>query len=218
MNIQPCRFVAVALLALGLASTAHAAILAWDFTGNNGTADPVNATTVASGLETTAITRSGVTASAVANTFSATGWEPSFSGPNTSRYFEFVITPLSGYQFTLSSIDLNLQTPNSYDNINWALRSSLDSYGANLDSWGNGGSAAYGHTVTLDNTFENQSASVTFRLYGFYDSTSSSGGLAGAGLSLNGSVVPEPTTYALAAFGLLFLGSLVLRHLRCAKA
>ena len=206
------KLVAMVVL-LGVAANAYSSpgFLAWNFSGNAGNEPTVNATYVNSLLQTTAITRSdGLGPVAVLNTFSATNWTTSLS-IDASLYFQFSIDPLPGNKYSITRIDFNFQTLDGSGGgpMKWALRSSVDSYAADLTNWNNGGLSSYSGTVELqyDPNFQNTTVARTFRLYGFNSSgTFYSGGLGGVGTGIvftGTSAIPEPTSWVLLGTGAL---------------
>ncbi|MBX3254971.1 MAG: hypothetical protein KF862_12585 [Chitinophagaceae bacterium] len=111
--------------------------------------------------------------------FGEGGW-PTGTSVNTNMYLEFTLTPNTGHTLNLSSIDLTLRrsttgSPSGSGPRAWALRSSLDGFAANITTQTLSTSAST-VSVTLGGIYNNLSAPVTFRLYG-YDVFINSGGL-----------------------------------------
>jgi hypothetical protein len=110
--------------------------------------------------------------------FGEGGWPAGALDP--TAYFEFTISPNTGYQLDLSKVVLRIRhsttgTSGSGPN-SWSLRSNLDGYAADISS-GNGLTTSYqSFTVSLGSSFLNVYTPVTFRLYG-YNTVISSGGL-----------------------------------------
>lgn len=86
---------------------------------------------------------------------------------STSTYFEFTLTPTSGYYVTLSSISFGSRCTGTGP-TNFAVRSSADGYSTNVatgtlttnSTW-----ALYNPTVTSTSSLG--SAAITFRIYGY---------------------------------------------------
>ena len=171
----------------------------WNFAGNNGNEASVNATFVAPGFQTTAITRGGTQSPQVApDTFSNGSW------PFTSAldgYFQFSISPEAGTTYSVSSVEFDLVS-NFLGPTHWVLRSDVDAFGSNLDEWIDfSASSMHTTTLSLDPSFQNLTGDRTFRLYGL-DSSGGGGGL--TRLQINGSapILSVPETLPFGAFGL----------------
>lgn len=233
----PSRVLALAWLLWGAAALATE-LAVCDFTGNNGTGD-VAFDSVADQLSAGNITRgAGVTAVSRTNSLAAEDWTTS-ANVSLGDYIEFTLTPASGYMLDLESLVFGeQQTAVAYrlwlaefedDPQQWAVRSSLDSYGVDL---GQGETASPGSvgTRTVDlSSLPLITSSLTLRIYGYaatdlpfsiledyewalvnYES--------GKGLTVNGSVMPVPEPGALIC---LFLGGgyvLALRRRRPGRA
>lgn len=119
------------------------------------------------------------------------------TGMNTSRYLSFTISSISP-TVTLNSLTFNLNAT-SAGTINWAVRSSADSFAANVSS---GSMSAASPTLQTATFGLNSGSSIGFRLY--YWNGVTSGGPDGIvdDITLNASVapVPEPVNTALMIF------------------
>ncbi|PSG92528.1 hypothetical protein C7H61_03540 [Mesoflavibacter zeaxanthinifaciens subsp. sabulilitoris] len=165
-------------------------ILTFDFDGLAGNEVSANSNFNAATLNASTITRgSGLTASNNGNRFNATNWAATniANAVSGNDYMEFTITPNSG-TFDVTTIIFNVQRSGT-GLRGIALRSFLDGYVTDID----------GEKSILDNTstqiitfnvnqFGNASA-VTYRIYGWAESTGGSGGFEGAGndIIVNGS-------------------------------
>ena len=163
-------------------------------TTTSGTTDPTTVP-VASGVTFGSFSAVGVgTASSAASRFSFTGWplgatsgSNTFTGAlSTTQYYEVTITPASGYKLDLSSILFTLQR-SATGVRQWAVRSSIDNFAANLPASINPANALLqantdntfqvvdratstaqtGCTVTLGSSFTNLTTAVKFRFYAF---------------------------------------------------
>lgn len=167
------------LLTLLVSAFSWGQILTFDFAslaGNEATAvsnsNDVN-------LTTSTISRgAGITASANGGRFNAIDWAvTSIANAVTGNdYMEFTITPDLGYQFSVSSIYIQLQR-SATGPRGIALRNSLDGYAANLDVE----YAIVDNTSTQNFTFTfaqaDSTVPVTYRVYMYAEATSGSGGI-----------------------------------------
>ncbi|WP_299103665.1 lamin tail domain-containing protein [uncultured Tenacibaculum sp.] len=168
-------------------------ILTFDFNSLAGSEATASSNSNDSNIMTSSISRgSGLTASNNGNRFNATSWntgtvDDAITG---NDYMEFTITPNATFQFTVSSIDVNVQRSGSGPRA-VSLRSSVDGYAANLDA----------EKTILDNTSTQtftftfaQAASTSAVTYRFYlhsaEGTGGSGGFEGSGndITVNGTV------------------------------
>jgi len=149
----------------------------------------------------------GLTANAGADRYNARSWSTAATlDPND--YFNFIITPASGYLLNLTSFKY---TGRSSDNgpTSFAFRSSLDSFTADI-----GSPTATGTTIDLTSTaFQSLQSPVEFRLFGWGASTGG-GTFSVNDFSFAGNVVavPEPGSLTLAAIAVA--GGLGVRRLR----
>jgi hypothetical protein len=123
---------------------------------------------------------SGISGTDANNRYTATGWN---SGSfDTTKYFEFTITPNSGYQVSLASFVYTGQASGTGP-ISVALRSSDDAYASNV-----GSATIAGTTISLSaSTYQNISQAITFRLYA-WGASSSGGTFSVNDFSFNGTV------------------------------
>lgn len=119
------------LAALGLFGTAAQAQLAtYSFTGAAGNELTLPADAQPANAAFSAMSRgAGVTASAGANAIVATGW--SMAALDATDYFAFSVQPAAGFQARLDSLVLDERRSGSGIR-DWAIRSSLDNFTANL--------------------------------------------------------------------------------------
>ncbi|MEI7503914.1 MAG: Ig-like domain-containing protein, partial [Paludibacter sp.] len=161
----------------------------YEFTGtstadnqfNSVTSQPTNATF-------SNFTRNGVTWVSTADLFnSSTSWG---SAINTAKYQTFTITPSSNYKMTLSQISF-LQSRTSAGATNWSIRSSVDSYAADIQT---GTSSTTGTTVNNSLSgadFTDRTTAITFRIYAW--GGSSTGNWKIDNLSVNGIITSQGT-------------------------
>lgn len=178
-----------------------AQIAAWELNGNNGDETTVAATTLNGNLAATSISRGGgVSPSALGNAFSSSNW--STGSLSSTDYYQFTIQANSGYQVSLSTLDVNFRRSSTGPNtFQWQYSlNGFSTTGTNIGS-------AISYTATSTNgTAQTQislssisalqnvgsSTTITFRLYGY--SAGASGGtfaigrLSGNDLAIGGSV------------------------------
>lgn len=175
-------------------------IVTFDFAGATGSETTINSNTTNSNLGTCTISRgSGLNASANGDRFNGTGWAiTSISNAVTgNNYMEFTITPNSGFQFSVTSIVIQLQR-SATGLTSIALRNSLDSYASNLDAEKTIIDNTSTQTFTFTFTQTNSSTAVTYRLYGYAEAAGGTGGPGdgtGNDITVNGTVTPISTTW-----------------------
>lgn len=103
----------------------------------------------------------GTTCAVTSNQFGNTNWETG-AAVNLSQYNEFTITPNTGYELNLSSIQFGHQSLSS-PYCNWHLRSSLDNYATDIFSGQTTENWEYPEYFFTN--FNNIIAPITFRFY-----------------------------------------------------
>jgi len=166
------------------------AILTFDFAGATGTEASYSSSTNNANLNSSTITRSGLTTSANADRFGSTSFATSAT-IDLTKYIEFTVTPLAGYQVSITSVVFLYQRSGTGP-LTFALRSSFDSYASNL------GGALAGTDVTTTQTFSFTFSSitpscgspVTFRFYAYAsEATTGTGGPEDGGNTANKDIV-----------------------------
>ncbi|GAA4080279.1 hypothetical protein GCM10022389_28000 [Flavobacterium cheonanense] len=102
----------------------------------------------------------GIAGSAALNRYSATGWNSAIIDVND--YYEFTLTPNSGYQINLTSFVYTGQASGTGPTAT-AFRSSIDSYTSDI-----GTATITGTTISLaSSSYQNITSGITFRIYGW---------------------------------------------------
>jgi hypothetical protein len=170
-------------------------IVAFEFAGRSGDENTVNATTVNPGLSTCTISRgAGLTASANGDRFNATSWALTSiaNAVSGNKYMEFSITPNGAVQFSVTSMVFKIQRSGTGLSA-IALRSSEENYTTDLD-----GVKAVTDNTNSTQTFTfavshlNSTNAITYRLYGYAESATGTGGPEdsnGDDIIVNGTVI-----------------------------
>ena len=205
----------VGLMVLGLAATAGAeVILQYTFTGSVATPS-----TEASGVTGTSFGVSPQTGF----TYGSTGGAPTPPAVFTSgwnqgtptAYWSFGLTLGAGLQFadTPDSLTFSFDyRSTSTGPVNWQLDYDAGSGWSLLASGALTANSAWNSVANADaSDLDGVSGTVNFRLYG-YAASSASGTWGVDNVTLNGSVIPEPTTVVMMGIGLI--GIVFARRLR----
>ena len=133
---------------------------------------------------------SGLNSSTFANGYRATNWVVANS-ISLTNYFEFTLTPKTGYKIDLTSFVYTGQ--GSSGPRNFAFRSSIDNFTTftEIETFSYGTSTTNTRTIPLN--LSNITYSIKFRLYGYY-ATSNSGMFSVNDFAFNGTV-SSTTTY-----------------------
>lgn len=175
-------------------------IITFDFAGTNGSETTINSTATNSNLGICTISRgAGLIPGSNADRYNASNWAVSsidnaISGNN---YMQFTINPNNGFQFSVSSIIIQLQrSATGLSAI--ALRSSIDGYNSNLDSQKPINDNTTTQSFTFTFTQRNSFTAVTYRLYGYAEAVSGTGGPGdgvGNDIIINGSVISSTNNW-----------------------
>jgi hypothetical protein len=202
---------------------AQTVITSWNFFGQNSTTNPTTSDPylVSSNLDASTLSRgAGAPASAGNNSFRTTGFGNSTFTIDRDRYFEFTLTPNSGYMASVTALNANMQGTASF----FAAPGTQNqfAYSTNGVDFTAIGSpvvrTAAGYLGSIDTSgitsLQNFTDALTFRFFavgqtstggwGFISANSTS---AADGLIVTGSVdvVPEPSTWALIGLGTAFV-------------
>ena len=206
----------IAMLAMTCAVQAQIVIYSFGTSGSpttnaSSTASDVSAS-VFSGLNGTPATGSGspvYSAGSGGSYFTATAWTGAAPGSN---YFQFTITPDSGYSISTTTLTFGYRAtptgPTAY-----SIRSSADSYTANLASGSFTNDGNWSSVGSISITLSGLVSATTLRLYGSGASTAG-GTLRVDDVGLSGSVtaIPESSTYAAILGTLTLLGVVIWRR------
>jgi len=227
MNCRKAHWILATGLGLGLiAPLAQAQIVTYPISTTSGNLPSLSPTGVSSHITATDLLLVGMSRTAFTQTMSGSSWP--VGGFNSGKYFQFTVTPDSGYAVTYSTLTYSLyRTLISISDVKtWELRASLDGFtSSNISLASNSlNGAASLQMVRFSNDISalgTQSGQVTFRLYGQDDRSPGNGlaGLAnrtdfsgtGSDVLLGGSIsaVPEiEQVGVIAAAGLLAFGFL----------
>lgn len=128
--------------------------------------------------------------------FTASAWTGSAPGSN---YFEFTLTPTSGFQFDVTSITFGYRATSTGPTA-FAIRSSNNSYASDLASSTLTNDGTWHASGAISITLSALSSATTFRVYG--SGASASGGtLRLDDVTVNGTVSAVPEPAATAALG-----------------
>jgi len=210
----------VAAFTFALMQSSHADLLvAFDFTGYAGSELQGTSTVVAVGIDgpVLILRGSGLTAVGNADRFNAQGWDGTADADAAlaaNNYFEWTITPSASYSMSITQIAFQVQRSNTGAS-NLVLRTSVDSYAANLNTLNNfaGNNATVGSTFNSSgvSALQDATGAITFRVIAWPGASTGSLGFEGAGNDIQifgtTTLVPEPTTVLLMASGLLALSA-----------
>jgi hypothetical protein len=156
-------------------------------TGTNpNTSNPyTNGQIVNSNITVSGIGRgSGITGASANDRYTASGWNS--TSLDINDYFEFTLTPNSGYTISFENFIYTGQASGT-GATTVALRSSLDSFGSNI-----GSATVTGTTISLSGvSYQNITTPITFRLYG-WGASAAGGTFSVNSFQFNGFVTPLP--------------------------
>ena len=172
------------ILLIFLTAQAFAQVATYNFENPPGQDGSQNTNAVASNdanVTAGVMSKTGISNSTTAydGGFNGYTW-PTAATINTGKYYEFTVTPSAGYTMNLTSLvfdEWQNDTGTGTGNYFWTVRSSLDSYAADIQaptsvaqvnvSGDNNGSITTGNTVTLPGSFSALTSAVTFRFYAY---------------------------------------------------
>ncbi len=141
----------------------------WEMCGLTGTTASVTATGTLANVTFSALTRgAGLTGASSTDGFSSTGWSTAGGLDITQNdYYEFTITPATGYKMSITSLKIRDQVSTTASSFDAYLRYSQDAYASNLSNWA-ASTSLTNRTITLsgNTNLQNRTTPVTFRIYG----------------------------------------------------
>lgn len=210
----------IVALAIGLtAASARADILAqYTFTGSARTSSDADPLSVASTFDDgTGFTSSfdltrGNSAPSLAVVSTVIDGSTQAAAVTAGDYFTFTITPTTGTTLNLSSLTFdyaNYTNDGTFPTETFFARSNQDSFAANLASavtatTGSAGVFATA-TITLGAAFQNLTTPVEFRIYLSDGTNDADRGALIDNVVLNGTAIPEPSTWAMLGVGSILL-------------
>jgi hypothetical protein len=214
-------FFGLSLILAGASICQGALLTTFSFTGANGDESSFAADSQPANAVVSTMTRgTGITPSANGDHFSASSWTTS-SSRDLNDYYEFTVTPNSGFLLTLTRLELD-ERRSSTGIANWAIYSSLDLYGTSLATFTVPDNTAIrtDEGVNLGTSFSGLTSAVTFRIYG-YTAEMASGTWFIDNVDLSGSltptVIPEPAEWGMiSALGLLSISGVSTWRKHCA--
>lgn len=199
MKIRILLFV-IALFTVST-STSYGQILTFDFAGLVGSEVSANSNFNNPNLNSSTITRgAGLTATGNGDRFNANNWAAtSIANAVTGNdYMEFTITPTAGFEFSVSSILIQLQRTSTGPSA-IVLRSSIDGYTSNLDAQYTIADVTTTQSFTFTFAQVSTSSAVTYRMYMYAEAALGTGGPGdgpGNDIVVNGTVVSSGITSA----------------------
>jgi len=196
-----------------LTATVEPVFLTFEFVSLAGDETTVSSSGNDANLTASTMSRgAGLTASTNAQRLNATNWALTSiaNAVSENKYMEFTITPQTGFQFSVSSIFINLQRSATGPSA-VALRSSVDGYASDLDQVFSIVDNTSTQSFTFTFTQNNSSVPVTYRFYMYAEATAGSGGIGdgtGDDIIVTGSTSVAPANTAPTASSVSFSGTL----------
>src|SRR5690606_31958982 len=191
------KYSLIFLFLLSFTGIGFGQIVTFDFNGLAGDEATVDADYNETGLNTTTISRgAGINPAGNGDRFNAVHWELGDVATAVSgdSYMEFTLSPNPNYSFDVTSIDVIFQRSGTGPR-GIALRSSLDGYATNIDAEKAIVDNSNSQPFTFNVGQTNNTTAVTYRIYGWAEATTGSGGFEGPGndIVVNGSVTLTST-------------------------
>jgi len=152
-----------------LISHLNAQVVTYSFSGAAGNEDSFAADSQPAGAVASVFSRgSGINAASGADAFSANAWTT--GELDADEYFTFSLTPDSGYEMSLTQLQLD-ERRSGTGIRDWVVRSSLDEFASNIGtvfSVPDSSATRTDQTISLaGGTFDQIGGPVEFRIYGF---------------------------------------------------
>jgi hypothetical protein len=203
------RLIILVLLATLAAIPARAVVIAQYLLNNSATSSDTQANSIAGAVSATGLGGLGYATVASHQGLHLTAGNTPGSVSANNNYYSFTVTAMSGFVLNLNGANIQIQDYATYSGASFVIRSSLDNYASNIGSvsittrntWNS-------DTVNISGAGFNNLNSITFHIYPTDGSGGTSRHLYFDNIILNGIVaVPEPTTWALLGFGMVFGGA-----------
>ena len=95
--------------------------------------------------------------------YNGSNWTNNSGSLSTSRYFNWILTPVAGYHINLNNFVYTGQISTGTGNFNFRSNANSDNFNTNI-----GAPVTAGTTITLTgSSFQNLTTATEFRLYGF---------------------------------------------------
>lgn len=230
--MKPRRFSSASFAALLAAfctvSTLSAQLLVWDVNGITASGGSL-AGTPGTGISSGTLSLSPeVSTSSAANTFGASGFDQTSLAAAIADgdYLAFSIAPITGFEFSLTSIAVNLGIGVSTEFRAALFSSATGGFTEAAQLWTFSFESITPASQTIDlatvDALQRVTEQTDFRIYGWRNSTGTSTfrirNLSGNDLTIFGSsqvsAVPEPSTYVAIFGGLSLIGALIYRRQR----
>ncbi|SOD88372.1 endonuclease/exonuclease/phosphatase family protein [Spirosoma fluviale] len=192
---------AASLWLITVAGFAQTTLVQWNFEGTPGSltaaaASTITADNAAFGSGVTSVTF--VAGSGGGRAYTGTGWN--VTSPDANKYIQVSLGPVASYTMALSQLSFDEQRSGTGPTT-WTLRSSLDNFATDINTTptsttsptSNGSFTSRVVSLSANAAFQNLSAPVTFRIYG-YGASGSGGTWRFDNITVNGTVGPlDPT-------------------------
>ena len=197
------------ILAALAAIPARAVVIAQYLLNNSATSSDTQANSIAGAVSATGLGGLGYGTVATQQGLHLTAANTPSSVSANNNFYSFTVTAMSGFVLNLNGANIQIQDYSTYSGVSFVIRSSLDNFASNIGSiaittrntWNS-------DTITLSGAGFNSLNSITFHIYPTDGNGGTTRNLYFDNIILNGIVaVPEPSTWALTGFGLVFGGA-----------
>jgi hypothetical protein len=167
------NYFSMALVLLGLffvdTSTAQGTLGRWQMCGLSGSTVSVNPTGVDANTTFSTLTRGpGLSSSSVSDGYRSSGFSTSSLSTSNNDYYEFTITPNSGYKISLSALKIRDQRSTNSSTFDVNLRFSDDGYASDVVASWIPSTTLTNRTLDLSGVaaLQDRTSAITFRIYG----------------------------------------------------
>jgi hypothetical protein len=203
-----------------IAASANADVLAnYSFDGSVRTSFDTNSETTASpfsdgpGFASLLDATRGNSAPSISVDTAQTDGNTNAAAVTANDYFTFTITPAGGFALNLTNLSIdyaNYTNDGTFPAISFFVRSSINNFSANIGSTVNVTAASAGAFANTSfnltgAAFQNVTTPIEFRIYVQDGIADPDRGILLDNIILNGTAVPEPSTYAMIGLGATLL-------------